>query len=1202
MASSQIVAQAHFIFGVRPGVANNISYIDEQTVVFPAGNHCVRYNLDEETQRFIPGMEKSQGMQALAISPNRRYLAVSERAEKGTISIYDLQNEQNKKRKTLSGGEVAVQTFVCMAFSHDSKYLIGQSGAPDWTLFYWVWQKQKHLATLITGGATNPVYQVSFNPQDNTQICVSGNGVFKLIRYAEGTLKQFNSVKQEVGNFLSHDWLSEKRVIAGTETGRLLVFDSGELRWEMNVITKTSTHEPERPAEKKQEEAAPSQLPRVIAIKNYSKGFVCSVGQGMVFLFEKMEDKDGYKKCSEIRIPQDPYSNDPSQAEQQEVVTLCFSPSEESLTSCTDRGQLYSIPLSSAEIGKPGHQAQFDFLTESFHSDAITGLSICYRKPIVATCSVDRSVRIWNFETNELELHKEFQEQAFSVALHPTGLFVLVGFCDKLRLLNLLIDDIRTFMEFTVRGCRECAFSNGGHLFAAVNGTVIHIYCTTTLENVRNLKGHNGKVRSIMWSDDDSRLVSCGMDGAVYEWNTLTSKRESECVLKTCMYTSIAISPDAKIIFAVGTDSTLKEIQDHHILKDVPANDTTYTAVAFSHSGRMLFTGTSSGTIRVMKYPLPLHKDWTEYQGHAASITKMLVTFDDQFLLTVSEDGCLLFWKIIDKERHGLKREKEIYYSEEILITKIDLENKNQNMLELKTRVEELKLENQFQLRLKGMDHEKEVHDITDKFMQDIESLQTKYQVLKVEKERMELDHRESMERVVEMNTKEKLDHESTSLQNLMLEYERYQELQHKSQGMQEEYEGQLQSMEESKSLALEEHTQRYESQLKEKLLKLKECQDRSQQQRSEYEEMIRQMEKDADREILEIRFKYERLLKEKTDANLQLKDETGIMRKKFSSLQREISDKTMEADKLKLELQKLQAVIKSLEKDILGLKREIQERDKNIMEKEKCNYDMRKKNSDLEKFKFVLDYKINELKKQIESKENSIIEMRDQIHKMEEELGQFKRKNSQLELNITELKMNLKVTDEDKRKEMQRVRSLQALEQRFKTDVHRCVEFIQEPKKLKDSIRELYRTYVQSSMVNMGGGDSDIMTEYNRKQEHFEMTMANFKKRMAKDKEIHRADKFRIITENTLLINENQDLIHELHHFRSHAPLTVQLSPPKSAPATPVTAFSSDGESERIIQRQSMEIERLRQEILIRGDTHLVKSPGSPKLPPLLS
>lgn len=40
----------------------------------------------------------------------------------------------------------------------------------------------------------------------------------------------------------------------------------------------------------------------------------------------------------------------------------------------------------------------------------------------------------------------------------------------------------------------QCVFSNGGHLFAAVNGNVIHVYSTTSFENINNLKGHNGKV------------------------------------------------------------------------------------------------------------------------------------------------------------------------------------------------------------------------------------------------------------------------------------------------------------------------------------------------------------------------------------------------------------------------------------------------------------------------------------------------------------------------------------------------------------------------------------------------------------------------------------------------------------------------------------------------------------------------------------
>lgn len=41
----------------------------------------------------------------------------------------------------------------------------------------------------------------------------------------------------------------------------------------------------------------------------------------------------------------------------------------------------------------------FEFLSHFFHSDAVTGLSVCSRKPLVATCSVDCSVRIWNYES-----------------------------------------------------------------------------------------------------------------------------------------------------------------------------------------------------------------------------------------------------------------------------------------------------------------------------------------------------------------------------------------------------------------------------------------------------------------------------------------------------------------------------------------------------------------------------------------------------------------------------------------------------------------------------------------------------------------------------------------------------------------------------------------------------------------------------------
>ena len=61
---------------------------------------------------------------------------------------------------------------------------------------------------------------------------------------------------------------------------------------------------------------------------------------------------------------------------------------------------------------------------------------------------------------------------------------------------------------------------------------------------------------------------------------------------------------------------------------------------------------------------------------HCIFIFQMRMSFDDQYLFTVSEDACLFIFKAVDKEGRGMKRDKEVGYAEEILITKSDLEEK----------------------------------------------------------------------------------------------------------------------------------------------------------------------------------------------------------------------------------------------------------------------------------------------------------------------------------------------------------------------------------------------------------------------------------------------------------------------------------------------------------------------------------------------
>lgn len=154
------VVSHRFVFGVKSGVAGNVNFLDEQTVIYPAGSNCILYHLDQKSQRFILGSDKSQGMSAIAVSPNRRYIAIAERSDKPIITIYDLHTL--KRRKVLNAADYGFTEFVSLAFSPDSKYLASQGGKPDWTLLYWTWEKSKVMATTKTTNQHGaPVYQVS---------------------------------------------------------------------------------------------------------------------------------------------------------------------------------------------------------------------------------------------------------------------------------------------------------------------------------------------------------------------------------------------------------------------------------------------------------------------------------------------------------------------------------------------------------------------------------------------------------------------------------------------------------------------------------------------------------------------------------------------------------------------------------------------------------------------------------------------------------------------------------------------------------------------------------------------------------------------------------------------------------------------------------------------------------------------------------
>ncbi|CAF1015427.1 unnamed protein product, partial [Adineta ricciae] len=1132
------------VIGVRSSVTNGLAFQDEQTVVYIAGGNIVLYGIDQKSQRVIPCSINAQALTTMTVSPNRRVIAIAEKInDHPSVTIYDLQT--GKRRKTLQPETMKSSDIVSLLFSSDSKYLLTQGGAPDHSLIYWSWEKGKVMASIdikstTTSQVPTAVNQVSFNPQDNTQICAIGNGIFKMFRYNESILKPSQNLKQEQYNFTCHCWVSDERLLAGTDQGKLFLIQNGEILHEIKLDAKfesrsvTSQHsgddrigigETNVNINLEDNYANKSE---VTCIVPFSRGILVAAGVNKVYMFDRIDDnREYYRRNREIVLP-----NDSEKINNQQVVSMCLSPSEETLIVATDHQQIYQVSFSGIDITKD--IAMFTFLADGNHCAQVTGCDTCIRKQLIATCGIDKTVRIWNYETGALELYKEFQEEAYAVSLHPSGLFILVGFADKLKLFAILIDDFRLFKDIPIRGCREALFSNGGHLFAAVHGNVIQIYSTITADHVTSLKGHNGKVRQLVWSPDDARLFSCGMDGAVYEWEVTTSKRLHEAVLKACGYTGLGISADAKTVFAVGTDRKIKEIYEtQQIVRELPItpDDVQPTSIAISHTGKSLLVGTSKGTVRSYAFPLSKPDDFTEYVGHVGMINRLRITYLDEYAITVGDDGTVIIWTL--QEVGIAKKEKDIIYAEEILITKSDLEEKNALIRELKQRVSELREENDYQLKVKDMTYKQRIEDLGDKLTQEMENLKMKHTVVTAEKEKEASKHAEQLHDLLEKQTKELQDLESSNNQKLMLEYEKYQDLQSKTQKTQEDYERQLTELENKKEEDVARQRLKYTTELEKIKNQLFVEHEKGKQQSRDYEETKRQIEEDADEEILKLMQTNEQALSQCKEENVNLRNKSTTYQRKVKDLEESIRKKEVDLGNSKSEEVKLQNNIRGLKKDIEGLKKEIQERDETIQDKEKRIYELKRKNQELEKFKFVLDYRIKELKKQIEPREIEIKDKKEQITNMEAELERLSKSNDEEKLKNEELRSKLNASSLALQQEKQMKRDSELALKRIKTDIHNCSALITEPKLLTQRVAEIYAQYVREDATEEANIDQDITKEYARQRDHLERTVRSLKAKVDKDSERHKTENIRIMQENVTLIKEINDLRRELKAAR---------------------------------------------------------------------
>ncbi|TMW63634.1 hypothetical protein Poli38472_002575 [Pythium oligandrum] len=1249
-----------YLFGIKGNVKNHIAFADENLVVYPCGHNVVIHNMESKEQQFIHGMEAGSigGITAMCVSANKRYVAIAEKAEKAVVHIHDVTTL--RRRKTLSMTENMSDTCVYVAFSSDHKYCLTQGGAPDWTLSLWLWEKTKIItsikATNQAGGAVN---QVDFSPNDPTAICVSGNGIIKFFRFIDGQLRlQATSLKREPANFLCHAWVTDDRVIAAADTGELWMFEAMEFR---QILS-----------------SSPTDGNFASSILGYSKGFVCGGSGGTVRIYDRNDDgREYYKKSKTFSV----------EGNSSTITNIAISPTEDSLVCSLENNQLYVLTLSSTDILKEDAM-NFELLSTSFHGPGntgaqITGLDTCIRKPLVATCGLDRSVRIWNYLDKSTDIMRIFKEDTYSIAFHPSGLHVAVGFTDKLKLLNILMDDIRAFREFSIKACREVRFSYGGQYFAAANNNVVHVYSTYTGELVAVLRGHSNRVNAIAWKQDDRKLLTCGADGSILLWNLRTATKVGDGHSQArCIYTDALITYDADAVYATGTDGLLKEID---VVTGVArsehwAGGVSLGPLALAGSQQLLYVGTVEanrpGSIRIYRLPLendgaiaqhanmngspvspvssngaqpighhpsiqalpganngapaggtagnmPLvatNQSYLEYQCHDLPVTRLRLSHDNQYLFSTGEDGSMCIFETRDvvgkggaggnRAGGGVGASKEsraisvisgsvdvngaggsnasanangLPFAEEILVTKSDLEDKNRLMNELKTKVDELTLHNEYQLRLKDMNYKEKIKEVSDKFTAELTQDRQRCTDLAQDKMEMENEYQKKMNEMTKAHKNEFLDLKTTYEGKIQTEKDRYATLEQARGEQNARHEEENHLLVEGHTHFLAEMTTEYDQKVAQEQELQAKCAKGKEVLIHANETLKKQLEEDAELEVEELKMKYEVKLQEEREATLRLKGENGIMKKKFSALQKDIEDQKEEIRSLEEKGKELFENIKGLEKDIQGHKKEIREREETIQDKEKRIYDLKKKNQELEKFKFVLDYKIKELKRQIEPREKEIADMKKQIEEMDAELEQYHKSNAALDLMIGELRLKMDGMQKEMDAQIHQVTIGKMLMKQVQNDIMVCAQVLDDKKALKNAVMQLNKKYEEA--VALDAKEPNSQAEYNRQREYLEKEVESLKRKIMKGMTINESELHRLQRENALLTTQVNELRREFHNVKMS---TQELREHKRRP---LQAMNSHGKKSHSPSSRRVELaEKIRESDLQREQINQLK------------
>ena len=1135
------------VFGLNKLARPNILFVGEEYIVFPAGNSIVAHNVNSRQQRiFSPTEEFSTGISAIAIAEGKPNVAFGDNSIQPSVCIFDIHTMQPRSFLHL-GDDFGSTGFVSLSFSGDGQYLLGHGSKPGWALVVWSWETNQMIASVKTSEDELAVTQASFSPGKNPRIAVTGDNVFKIFKLESNKLVEEMVPNPKIGNIVCHLWLNDSLLLCANTSG--------------DIIAVTIEPQASVLGEKKDFEHRDS---AIVWMTRYKKAFVTVSEGGYMTVFDATANPNVFQAVRAVKLYGDELPIP--------VHTVAIDPSEETAIVSLENNRVVSVSLSNGDYLLNTEEKP---LVMPFHEGAILSCSTCNRKPLIATCGVDKTVRVWNYLDNSLEIVKEFTENVYSVSLHPDGLSILIGFGDKLRLCSVFYEDIKPFQEFPIRGCRCVKFSNGGHLFAAVNGSKIQIYSTLTFQLVNTLHRHSAGVHNLIWGESDTVIASVGNDGAMYiHRQEGTMNRDDNCTTAQVQYVALTASPDFSSIFITGTDMKVKEVQNGQVVREV-LFQTPHTQLVMSNNGQMMFSGTKDG--KVYSFALPIGGDKLCLNCHTGSVTSMAISFDDSLLFTTGEDGVLCVFNIRDKDNR-IKNPERSFFSEEVQTTKNELEEKAN---QLRTyEAERADFEMTFKMRKEMIEstHKSKEAKIREGAKKEKDKNRILSENKKKEKDEAEMTNN-AREKQLTQEWEDKIAIQEEEFGKKIIQAHKIcEQLQNEKERTENEWKKQIKQAQAKHQQVIEELQTTHRKRLQDAHMALQEMEDRKQTRIKQIEEMKKQIESEKETAISQCEKRLREIQQEDEKAKTTLQDEHGNKTKECSALQKTYEQQQIERNKLTEQKDKLQGQLNDLNKEISRLNEEIKQKDATIVERGLKIESVKKENQELEKYHQVLNHQENMLHNQMDPLDKKIEKESKDISAMDSQLEAAHKKATSQNEQIAEMQATLKRVIEQERLQTRRLMAAKSYFEQAKHDLQVVIEKFHAKDELKIRFASFYDKYMKNEKIEDIKLDEDVEEEHRRQKATLQKQLKELRRQHLKDEQFQSKEKTKLLMQNAALIEELQSLRARNKQLLSSAAIS-QKQPGLSRSLLPAT------EAKRRIEENKRTIAKLEEQLASYND-----------------